>query len=457
MSFKSKNDINQLILRYRWLIMMAISVLVIFVEYTEHADAGANIVVGGFLWETIVFGILMPITGGLVLSLISDRTKINSILERIDRQRTLKNALLSARDWDELVTIISQIPHTIFPTLFGDALYIQNTDIGRYSRASAWMPIQGQYAELNPPELVFEDDQSGDLSEELALNTQYKEQQTTKANQNIVVYSLPIIHLDAPIAVIRLLFLDEHRPSQESLTALAELAVDIALAIQNFQFQSDFTFQSAAAQAERQRIARQLHDTLAQDLAFLRIKLEQLLYDDRSRTGGDFGDELFRLYKTADHSYEQVRNSLRSMRGDTKMEFSTALYESANTIASNSDFKVEIVQEGSPIELTVEMQRKILYIMREVLRNIGKHAHANLTRINIHWEKSCIQIDTIDNGVGFDLTAALQGKKSCGLNIIEEVVAELDGRFDLESRVDNGTSIHLWFPILRDSPAAIGQ
>ena len=95
--------------------------------------------------------------------------------------------------------------------------------------------------------------------------------------------------------------------------------------------------------------------------------------------------------------------------------------------------------------------------MREVLRNIGKHARANLTKINIRWEKNCVQIDTTDNGVGFDVATALQGKKSCGLNIIEEVVAELDGRFDLESRVDHGTSIRLWFPILGDSATAVDQ
>ena len=446
MSLKAKNDLNFIVLRYRWPIMIAISLFVIFVEYIEHIDLSENWLGGGFLWETIVFGILMPVSGGLLLSVINDRTKINTILARIDRQRTLKNALLSTRDWDELVTIISQIPHTIFPTLFGDAVYIFNPELSQFNRVSSWFSIEDKLPSIYPAELDIEEGFVKDHLDETDVQNLYTRNEIPTHVGKLVSYSLPIVHLNNPIAILRLLFLDEHLPNDESLIALNELVVDIALAIQNFQYQTDIILQSAAVLAERQRIARQLHDTLAQDLAFLRLKLEQLMYDDRSQTGGDFGNELYRLYKTADHSYEQVRNSLRAVSDDHSLEFTTALYESANTIAENANFQVELIQEGSPAELSAEMQRKILYIMREVLRNIGKHAHANLTKINIRWENDCVQIDTTDDGKGFNIDTVFQGKQNYGLNIIEEVVAELQGRYDLQSTENDGTRIHFWFP-----------
>ena len=455
MAVQNKISINHFVLKYRWFLMSLVSIIVIVVEYFEHLDFGEYFFGGGFVWETLVFGVLMPISVGLLLSLIYDRTKINAILARIDRQRTLKNALLSARDWDELVTLISQIPHTIFPALFGDALYIFDPELKRFIRVSAWMSVEGKFPELYPFEIDAE--QGSKANSELNVkNLPYQQYQTAVTAQNMVVYSWPVVHLEDPVAVIRLIFLNDHLPKEENLVAFGELIVDIALAIQNFH-KTDFIFESAAAQAERQRIARQLHDTLAQDLAFLRLKLEQLLYNDRARTGGDFGNELFRLYKTADHSYEQVRHSLRSMRGETKLEFSDALYEFANTIADNSNFKVEITQEGSPSELSVEMQRKILYIMREVLRNVGKHAHANLANIKITWETDFVQIDADDNGKGFDVNTALNKTQSCGLNIIEEVVAELNGHFDLESQENAGTSIRLWFPIMHGDSAGFDR
>jgi two-component system, NarL family, nitrate/nitrite sensor histidine kinase NarX len=255
------------------------------------------------------------------------------------------------------------------------------------------------------------------------------------------------VHKNNPIAIIQLLFENQFTPDPESLLSLSDLIVDIALAIQNYQHQSNFIIQSAAARAERQRIARQLHDTLAQDLAFVRLKLEQLMNNERLYDEREFKSELFRLYKTADHSYEQVRNSLKSINEDTNLEFTTALHDSAKTIAETLNFRVELIQEGSPVLLSIEKQLKILYIMREVLRNIGKHAQANLTTINIRWDNDCVQIDTIDNGRGFNIDTVLLEKQTYGLNIIEKVVTELNGRFELQSGENDGTRIHFWFPI----------
>jgi signal transduction histidine kinase len=447
MSIQSKNDLYLFVLHYRWPIMICISILVFVVEYIEHVEFGQNLLGGGFLWETFVFGLLMPITGGLLLSLVYDRSKINSILDRIDRQRTLKNALLSARDWHELVTIISQIPHTIFPNLYGDALYIFEPELNQYIRISSWMSVEDKFPDLTPS-MIDIPDESGKKNASGAIFTNlYKQHEISTPNRRLVSYSLPITHQNNSVAIIQLLFINEQTPDPESLSTLRDLIVDIALAIQNYQHQSDFIMQSAAVRAERQRIARQLHDTLAQDLAFVRLKLEQLMNNERLYDDSEFRNELFRLYKTADHSYEQVRNSLRSISTETNLEFTTALVESANSIAENLNFRVELIQEGSPTNLSIEKQLKILYIMREVLRNIGKHAHANLTKINVRWDKECVEIDTIDNGTGFNVNAVFQDKQAYGLNIIEEVVEELDGRLDLQSRENGGTRVRLWFPI----------
>jgi signal transduction histidine kinase len=389
----------------------------------------------------------MPITGGLSLSLIYDRSTINTILGRIDRQRTLKNALLSARDWDELVTIISQIPHTIFPNLFGDALYVFDPDLERYARISSWMSIEDKFPDLAPSLLNSQESLRYDDARDSFGSKLYEKNEISTPDRRLVSYSLPIVHQNDRIAIIQLLFVNQQTPDAESLLSLSDLVVDIALAIQNYQHQSDLIIQSAAARAERQRIAKQLHDTLAQDLAFVRLKLEQLMNNERLYDESEFRSELFRLYKTADHSYEQVRNSLKLLHRDTNPEFTAALNESAQTIADNLNFRVELIQDGLPANLSVDKQLKILYIMREVLRNIGKHAQANLTTINLHWDNDCVQIDTIDNGRGFNVNTVFQEKQTYGLSMIEEVVAELNGRFDLQSGENDGTRIHFWFPL----------
>ena len=447
MTAQSNKDMLLILLRFRWPIMIGISSIVFIAEYFEHNEYENSLLGNGFLWETIVFGVLMPLTGGLLLTLIYNRTKYISILDKIDRQRTLKNALLSARDWDELVTIISQIPPTIFPNLFGDALYVFDPDLSQYTRISSWLSVEGKFPDITPAMIEHlersGDHQTGDLGSSQLFNRE----QISAQDRRLVSYSLPIAHQNNPVAIIQLLFVVERPPDDENLSLLSDLIADIALAIQNYQYQSDSVLQTAAAAAERQRIARQLHDTLAQDLAFVRLKLEQLMNNERLFEDSELRNELLRLYKTADHSYEQVRNSLISIRGDLELEFTTALAESANRIADTLNFRVELIQEGYPSNLSIEKQMKILYIMREVLRNIGKHAQANLTKINIHWDADCVQIDTIDNGKGFNVSTILQEKPTYGLNIIEEVVTELNGRFELQSEENDGTRIRFWFPI----------
>jgi two-component system nitrate/nitrite sensor histidine kinase NarX len=309
------------------------------------------------------------------------------------------------------------------------------------------MSIEDKFPDLAPSLLNSQESLRYDDTRDAVGSKLYEKNEISTPDRRLVSYSLPIVHQNDRIAVIQLLFVNQQTPDAESLLSLSDLVVDIALAIQNYQHQSDLIIQSAAARAERQRIAKQLHDTLAQDLAFVRLKLEQLMNNERLYDESEFRSELFRLYKTADHSYEQVRNSLKLLHRDTNPEFTAALNESAQTIADNLNFRVELIQDGPPANLSVDKQLKILYIMREVLRNIGKHAQANLTTINLHWDSDCVQIDTIDNGRGFNVNTVFQEKQTYGLSMIEEVVAELNGRFDLQSGENDGTRIHFWFPL----------
>jgi two-component system, NarL family, nitrate/nitrite sensor histidine kinase NarX len=203
-------------------------------------------------------------------------------------------------------------------------------------------------------------------------------------------------------------------------------------------------------QKEQHRIARQLHDTLGHDLALLCMKLDQL-----SNSKFTFGSEMLfseieSMHNIASSAYEQVRNLMSELRGETYPIFSpdwiSHVNECALLIGKRAQFAVNIVTEESPIILPSQMQSEVLYLVRETLRNIEKHAHATNVTLTFKKTENGLSIRVSDDGRGFDLSRDQEKNGHHGLRIIQEIVSELHGSLFVESGPAMGTQILLWLP-----------
>ena len=145
------------------------------------------------------------------------------------------------------------------------------------------------------------------------------------------------------------------------------------------------------AQAERQSIARLLHDSYVQSLAGVNLRLESCRELLRRGRSDDASQELKELQLGVKRQFDEVREYVRSLAGVD----SNSTHEIAD-ISADPEIRINGVFEGSS-----RLGERILQIMLEGLRNARKHARATLVRIDASETAGRVLITIADDGVGF--------------------------------------------------------
>lgn len=196
---------------------------------------------------------------------------------------------------------------------------------------------------------------------------------------------------------------------------------------------------------ERATIARELHDSLAQSLAYLRIQLARLkrVVDSNAEPALAIVAEIDRALTEANL---QLRGLLTTFRLSIEpADLATALRQVIATLHAQSS--AEIVLEGEPAEQQLEAQQQVhvLQIVREALLNAIRHAQASRIVIRCsRTERGENLIEIHDDGVGIADAASPPGHY--GLAIMQERAKSLHGGITIASAGDQGTTVSLCFP-----------
>jgi signal transduction histidine kinase len=210
---------------------------------------------------------------------------------------------------------------------------------------------------------------------------------------------------------------------------------------------------------ERERIARELHDGMAQLLGYLNIKVitSRLMLKKNQM-------------ETADQHLLQLEEAIRNLSNDVYeavLSLKTTGQDDANlTTTLNNKFTTEFSRFSSlPVEftfdpavetlpLTAETELQLLRIVQESLSNIRKHASATLVQINIQIKGSVLELRVSDNGWGFDPEDVQTDHRShFGLSTMRERAETIKARFNLDSKLGDGTRITVQLPLKETSPA----
>jgi signal transduction histidine kinase len=211
----------------------------------------------------------------------------------------------------------------------------------------------------------------------------------------------------------------------------------------------------AAQEAERQRIARDLHDETGQALTALGLGLRGLA----GKLSGRNKDALHTLHKletlTADSLKElqRVMTDLRPSHLDD-LGLSAALRWYATRIQEHSSLHIRVDIHGEECDLDDAMKLTIFRIIQESLNNIIKHAQATHVNIHVHYDEKNVRISVFDNGIGFDRDQVQQrrtNRPSLGLAGMEERAALLGGTLTVQSRPGYGTEVEALIPYHRSS------
>jgi PAS domain S-box-containing protein len=206
-----------------------------------------------------------------------------------------------------------------------------------------------------------------------------------------------------------------------------------------------------AQEAERRRIAFELHDDLGQDLLVLKLQMGSLkrkMPADRIALWEECDNVLLELKKTI----EKVRNISHALSPSILVDLglSAALRWLVNNFTTN--YKVE-ASTDIPDTINVfspEQQIVIYRIFQEILNNIGKHAQASKVCVDSEKKAGTVFFRVADNGIGFDIEQIQAGsvpERGFGLAAMDERLKMLGGQFEILSREGQGTKIAFEIPI----------
>ena len=206
-----------------------------------------------------------------------------------------------------------------------------------------------------------------------------------------------------------------------------------------------------AQENERQRISRDLHDRVAQDLSTLKIGLDTL-FDNQPDGPNEMRQIVSDLSKMLQGTINAVRGLAYDLRPDglDQMGLVRSVHDHCEEFSSKNQVKVDFIASGID-ELKLDFDTKItLYrLIQESLNNVMKHAEASHVTIRLVASFPSIILRIEDNGKGFDVEDRLGSaaiEKRMGLRTMEERVALLQGKMRIESRLTEGTKIFIEVP-----------
>lgn len=194
-------------------------------------------------------------------------------------------------------------------------------------------------------------------------------------------------------------------------------------------------------------IARDLHDTVGQNIGYLRMRLEHL-----SGTSGlassNIKAEVRNMSRVANETYDLMRGTLAILQTEDSTNLSQLFERYSAQIEDRSIFKVHFTSVGDPKPMPAKRMRQLFYVFRESLSNIEKHSAARNVSITMRWAQDLLHLSIQDDGKGFDPGSA-QYSGHYGLKFMKERMELLDGKIDIVSVAGTGTSILIEMPFDR--------
>ena len=211
----------------------------------------------------------------------------------------------------------------------------------------------------------------------------------------------------------------------------------------------------AAVAQERALIARELHDSIAQSLAFLKIQA-QLLRDAIAKGRDAARDQsLAELDAGVRECYADVRELLVHFRTRTQDEdIEEALRVTLSKFEHQSGLPAELTMAGQGLPLAPDVQIQVLHIVQEALSNVRKHAGARSVQLVVQRHPQW-RFEVRDDGQGFDPAAVPPDSLHVGLGIMRERAQRIGARISLDTQAGQGTCVTLELPPAgREAPGA---
>jgi signal transduction histidine kinase len=202
----------------------------------------------------------------------------------------------------------------------------------------------------------------------------------------------------------------------------------------------------AAVIAERNRIARDVHDTLAQGLTGVIVQLEAA--DDAASLGldGEAAEHRARAAEMARAGLQEARRSVMALRPQAleHHDLPTALNDLVSRMANGHSLSAVFTQRGAPRSLPLAWEEHLLRIGQEALTNALRHGRPRHVVVELIFGTADVRLEVRDDGQGFDPGTPRDGN---GLDNMRARVATIGGRLTIESTFGTGTIVTASLPV----------
>lgn len=260
------------------------------------------------------------------------------------------------------------------------------------------------------------------------------------------VVAIPMRVKQKVIGLFSLLFTRERVLEENEMRLLEAIGHHLAVAVENLLLAE--REKELAVSEERNLLAQELHDSIAQTLAYLNLQAQMLAQSLDEGNNEQARNDLALIREGIQESYDTVRELLVSFRIRVEHhDLCDALKAAVNRFVGQTGIETKLECEGVIGHLPASTILQLLHIVQEALSNVRKHAQASRVTITCAGNTRELQITVKDNGVGFD-AAQLPDPESdhIGLRIMRERAHRIGARFSLQSTPNRGTTITLSLP-----------
>jgi signal transduction histidine kinase len=224
----------------------------------------------------------------------------------------------------------------------------------------------------------------------------------------------------------------ERREMMEKLTAAQKILAE--------------TQHQAGILQERQRLAGELHDTVAQGLIGIVMQLEAAENFAGSDTGAT-QTYIHRAKNLARENLQEIRTFIQALRPTIleKFDFQTAIKQWSASWSQQNGIPIQISFTGEVRQLPQALEEVLLRVLQEGLTNIARHAQATQVSVTFSFIENLLTLTVIDNGVGFKLDEV--SSESYGLHNIRLRLAPFQGTFQIHTILGEGSSLTIQIPL----------
>jgi signal transduction histidine kinase len=194
---------------------------------------------------------------------------------------------------------------------------------------------------------------------------------------------------------------------------------------------------------ERERIARDLHDTLGQMHFAVRTELGELA---RAAAGSPYEARLAALEDVVGRADTELRQAIHALSflGRDSHGLVPSVRALVRRVRDEQRLDVRLKLAGTPVALPPDQEEALYRLVREALTNVVRHARATYANVTVSFEDGCVRVDIRDDGTGLVLRPGGANGLHFGLRSMQRRLAEVGGELHVRNRSPHGVVVSGW-------------